>query len=127
MKSMGGSGEMVSKGAVTPEEALRYAMSLPVATTISGMNSVSVLRQNLAIARNFRLIYAAELQGLRDRCRSHAADGVMNCSNDQEIRWRRRTGTTWISAPQSSFPPMCASAVFGVLPKTSEVRRTPAP
>ena len=31
MKSMGGSGEMVSNGAVTAEQALRYAMSLPVA------------------------------------------------------------------------------------------------
>lgn len=35
MKSMGGSGEMVRHGGVTAAEALRYAMSLPVATTIS--------------------------------------------------------------------------------------------
>jgi hypothetical protein len=35
MKSMGGGGESVLSGAVTPEEALRYAMSLPVAVTIS--------------------------------------------------------------------------------------------
>ena len=40
MKSLGGSGEIVTHGAVTPEEALRYAMSLPVATTISGMDSL---------------------------------------------------------------------------------------
>jgi aryl-alcohol dehydrogenase-like predicted oxidoreductase len=75
MKSLGGSGEMVSKGAVTVEEALRYAMSLPVATTISGMNSIEVLRQNLAIARNFRPLSSAEMQHLRDRCRADAADG----------------------------------------------------
>jgi hypothetical protein len=43
MKSMGGSGEMVKDGALTPAEALRYAMSLPVAVTISGMNSMQVL------------------------------------------------------------------------------------
>ncbi len=30
MKSMGGSGEIVTHGAATPQEALRYAMSLPV-------------------------------------------------------------------------------------------------
>ena len=35
MKSMGGSGEIIIHGAATPEEALRYAMSLPVAATIS--------------------------------------------------------------------------------------------
>ena len=36
MKSFGGSGEMVRHGDVRPDEALRYAMSLPVAVTISG-------------------------------------------------------------------------------------------
>jgi len=45
MKSMGGSGELVRHGVVTAEEALRYAMSLPVAVTISGMDSMEVLKQ----------------------------------------------------------------------------------
>jgi len=75
MKSMGGSGEMVSSGAVTVDEALHYAMSLPVATTISGMNSIEVLRQNLAIAQSFRPLSAAAMQHLRDRCLPVAADG----------------------------------------------------
>jgi len=51
MKSMGGSGELVTHGATTAEEALRYAISLPVAVTISGMESADVLRQNLQVAR----------------------------------------------------------------------------
>lgn len=75
MKSFGGSGEIVAKGAATPEEALRYAMSLPVATTISGMNNPDILRQNLAIARQFQPYTAAEMQKLRQRCRGDAADG----------------------------------------------------
>ncbi len=75
MKSMGGSGEMVAKGAVTVAEALRYAMSLPVATTISGINALDILRQNLAIARGFEPLASAEMQRLRERCRSGAADG----------------------------------------------------
>jgi aryl-alcohol dehydrogenase-like predicted oxidoreductase len=75
MKSLCGSGEIVSKGAAAVDDALRYAMSLPVATTISGMNSLDVLRQNLAIARQFRPFSAAEMQNVRDRCRSDAADG----------------------------------------------------
>src|ERR1700689_3756290 len=54
MKSLGGSGEMVTSGAITPEEGLRYAMSLPVATTISGINSLDILQQNLSVARGFR-------------------------------------------------------------------------
>lgn len=75
MKSMGGSGEMIKHGAVTPQEALSYAMSLPVAVTISGMESMGVLKQNLGIASNFQPLSAADMQSLRDRCRLDAADG----------------------------------------------------
>ena len=38
-------------GVITAEESLRYAMSLPVATTITGIDSLEVLHQNLEIAR----------------------------------------------------------------------------
>jgi hypothetical protein len=75
MKSLGGSGEMISRGVLTVEEALGYAMSLPVATTISGMNSLDVLRQNLAIVNGFRPLSSDEMQHLRDRCRAAAVDG----------------------------------------------------
>ncbi len=75
MKSMGGSGEMVRHGAVTAAEALSYAMTLPVATTISGMESMGVLEQNLEIARGFEALKAEHMQQLRDRCRPDASDG----------------------------------------------------
>jgi predicted aldo/keto reductase-like oxidoreductase len=75
MKSLGGSGEMVTSGTITPEEGLRYAMSLPVATTISGMDSLHVLEQNLAVARNFTPMNADEMNALRERCRRFASDG----------------------------------------------------
>ena len=75
MKSLGGSGEMVTNGLITPEEGLRYAMSLPVATTISGMEALAVLEQNLEIARDFKPMTAAEMDALRERCRPVAADG----------------------------------------------------
>lgn len=75
MKSLGGSGELVRQGAVTPEQGLRYAMSLPVATTISGVDSMQVLDQNLHVAVNFKPLEAAEMDALRKQCRSLAADG----------------------------------------------------
>jgi aryl-alcohol dehydrogenase-like predicted oxidoreductase len=75
MKSMGGSGEIISHGAATPSNALRYAMSLPVATTISGMDSLGVLEQNLAIAKGFQPMKPEEMQALRERVRVFAADG----------------------------------------------------
>ena len=75
MKSLGGSGEMVTLGGIRIDEALRYAMSLPVATTISGMESIEVLEQNLKIVQNFEPMNASEMAAMRDRCRLDAADG----------------------------------------------------
>jgi uncharacterized protein len=66
MKSMGGSGEMISQGALTPTEALTFAMSLPgVSTTISGMDSMRVLDQNLEILRNFKPLSEDQISELR--------------------------------------------------------------
>jgi aryl-alcohol dehydrogenase-like predicted oxidoreductase len=75
MKSLGGSGELVRHGVVTAEQGLRYAMSLPVATTISGIDSMEVLDQNLKVAVNFETLDAKAMQSLRDQCRVLAADG----------------------------------------------------
>jgi aryl-alcohol dehydrogenase-like predicted oxidoreductase len=75
MKSLGGSGELVREGAVVVTMGLRYAMSLPVAVTISGIDSVDVLHQNLEVARGFQPLSTAEMQTLRDACQSDAADG----------------------------------------------------
>lgn len=56
---MGGSGEPV-RSVITATEALRYAMSLPVATTVSGIDSLQVLRQ-LSIARGFTPMTTIEM------------------------------------------------------------------
>jgi hypothetical protein len=75
MKSMCGEGTPVRKRVVKPEEALRYAMSLPVASTVSGNDSLRVLRQNLRIARDFTPLSAEEMRRLRERCAEAASDG----------------------------------------------------
>ena len=75
MKSLGGSGELVREGAVMVATGLRYAMSLPVAVTISGIDSLDVLHQNLEIARGFQPLSASEMQTVREACRLDAADG----------------------------------------------------
>jgi predicted aldo/keto reductase-like oxidoreductase len=75
MKSLGGNGQPIIQGVVTVDEALRYAMSLPVATTISGIDSLAVLRQNLAIARGFTPMTAEAMEALRRRCGAAAGDG----------------------------------------------------
>jgi predicted aldo/keto reductase-like oxidoreductase len=75
MKSFGGEANMLKKKIVSPDEALRYAMSLPVATTISGIDSRRVLRQNLTIARDFKPMSPVEMDTLRLRVAAEAADG----------------------------------------------------
>jgi uncharacterized protein len=75
MKPMSGHGEPIQNGAVTAEELLRYAMSLPVAVTITGMEKGDILKQNLRIAQNFTPMTPAEMQTLRDRVKPVAADG----------------------------------------------------
>lgn len=75
MKSMSGSGDAISAGVLTAHEALRYAMSLPVATTISGMDSMDVLRQNLEVAHHFKPMSAQEMDELRTRCLNPSGDG----------------------------------------------------
>jgi aryl-alcohol dehydrogenase-like predicted oxidoreductase len=75
MKPMGGDGAPVKKRVLTAAEALGYAMSLPVATTITGIDSLRVLRQDVRIARSFRPLGAAEMAALRNRCAATAADG----------------------------------------------------
>ena len=75
MKSMGGTAWAVKQGIVAAEELLRYAMSLPVAVTICGMDSLEVLRQNVRVASGFTPMTAAEMDALRARCAATAADG----------------------------------------------------
>ena len=75
MKSMGGTAWVVKNGVVKAEELLRYAMSLPVATTIVGMDSLEVLHQNLRVVHGFKPMTDSEMDALRVRCASTAADG----------------------------------------------------
>jgi aryl-alcohol dehydrogenase-like predicted oxidoreductase len=75
MKPIGGHGEPVQKGIFTAEELLRYSMSLPVATTITGVEKLEILAQNLKIAQEFKPFSEAEMQALRTRAKQYAGDG----------------------------------------------------
>src|SRR6201997_3987920 len=75
MKPLVGQGARCQQGMLTAQEALSYAMSLPVTTTITGMENTEILEQNLKIAQGFQPLSQAEMQALRDRCRAVAADG----------------------------------------------------
>jgi uncharacterized protein len=75
MKPMTGRAGPIAKNIASAEELLRYAMSLPVATTICGMETADKLRDNVRVARSFEPMKPEEMQALRERCRPTAADG----------------------------------------------------
>jgi aryl-alcohol dehydrogenase-like predicted oxidoreductase len=75
MKPICGHGEPVQQGVFTAEEMLRYAMSLPVTTTITGMEKMEILEQNLKIAQGFTPLSDAEMDKMRERAKTYAADG----------------------------------------------------
>jgi uncharacterized protein len=75
MKSLGGAGDAVRKRVVKVADALRYAMSLPVATTVSGIDSMRILRQNLRIARSFTPMSSREMAAHRRSLVAESADG----------------------------------------------------
>ncbi len=75
MKSLSGNAEPIKQGIVTPDEAIRYVLSLPIASLVSGIDSTQVLRQNLDIARRFTPMTVAEMDGLRTRVAQYAMAG----------------------------------------------------
>ncbi len=75
MKSLNGTADAVKKGVIKAADAIRYAMSLPVAVTVSGMDSLEVLRENLRTARSLVPMNLAERQAYEKQCAAVATDG----------------------------------------------------
>jgi aryl-alcohol dehydrogenase-like predicted oxidoreductase len=75
MKSLGGDARAIKAKIVTPQEALRYTLSLPVATLVSGIDTMRVLRQNVAVTTNFRPMTERQREALRRRVAAEARDG----------------------------------------------------
>jgi len=72
MKPLQGAGVAIQKGVFTAEELLRYAMSLPVTTCITGMDKPDIVEQNLRIAQNFTPLSHAEMEAFGERTRQYA-------------------------------------------------------
>ncbi len=75
MKSLGGDARSVTARVVSPQEAMRYTLSLPIATLVSGIDTMRILRQNLAIAQGFRPMTARQRETLLTRVAPTARDG----------------------------------------------------
>ena len=75
MKSLGGNGSIVSKAGIPVADALRYVLSLPISTLVSGIDSESVLDQNLKIVRNVSPLSADERAAIEGKTLALAGDG----------------------------------------------------
>ncbi|WP_406701171.1 aldo/keto reductase [Singulisphaera sp. Ch08] len=75
MKSLGGTGSIVTKAGVPVEDALRYVLSLPISTLVTGIDSEAVLDQNLKIVREFKPLTAEEKARIEQSTIEVAGDG----------------------------------------------------
>jgi aryl-alcohol dehydrogenase-like predicted oxidoreductase len=100
MKSMS-EGRSIEKGGVDPDEALRYAMSLPgVLTTITGIDSQQVLDHHVRIADDFAPLDEVAMQSLREKYRDRATDGHL------ELYKSTAKNDADEGRAQHGFPPM---------------------
>jgi len=76
MKALAGTpGKIPATGIATVAECLRYAMSLPVSSVCSGMDSLERLKQNIAVAKIFKPMSPDELKSIIARTAPTAQNG----------------------------------------------------
>jgi predicted aldo/keto reductase-like oxidoreductase len=79
MKGLAGgthpNGRLLEKMGLTPEECYRYSLSLPVAAQVVGITSMEQLKQDIALARDFKPMTENEKQALLARVKDQAGDG----------------------------------------------------
>jgi aryl-alcohol dehydrogenase-like predicted oxidoreductase len=68
-------GLLLKTGIITAEECLRYVLSLPVATLITGVESEPILQQAFKVGQNFQPFSEQEISELRGRMAKFAKMG----------------------------------------------------
>jgi predicted aldo/keto reductase-like oxidoreductase len=74
MKPMCG-GKLLEENLVTPSECLHYSFSQPVASILTGCDSIEILNQAIALAQGFSQLSETELSALRSKTLVAAAGG----------------------------------------------------
>ena len=62
-----GAGQIGKLGIAKPTEALRYAMSSPISTAVSGIDSLKILEENLAVFEKFKPLSEQEKMAMVNR------------------------------------------------------------
>ncbi len=69
MKTLGGNGKPVRDRIFSVEEGLSYALSHPITTVVSGIESLAQFRENAAAAAKFTAMTPAAIAALEARCK----------------------------------------------------------
>jgi predicted aldo/keto reductase-like oxidoreductase len=90
MKSLGGGnlasgGKIVAGGAASVDECIRFALSQEIASLVVGVDSMKVLLQDVAIARNFQPMPPEERDQLLQRIKPVAGDGRFEPSKSTQL------------------------------------------
>jgi aryl-alcohol dehydrogenase-like predicted oxidoreductase len=96
MKSLGGDGRQVKQKVITAAEGLRYAMSLPVVTTVSGIDSMKVLRQNLKVAAGFKRMSPTDGAAAVARSRGGVRRPIRVVQDQRIAGGRRGAQAAWL-------------------------------
>ena len=75
MKGFGGGNGIARQAGLTPAEAYRYALSQPIASQVVGMTTIDQLKENVALARDFKPQSNTEQAALTEKVKPFAADG----------------------------------------------------
>jgi predicted aldo/keto reductase-like oxidoreductase len=75
MKSLGGSGQLVTELGLTAAQCRRFALSLPISTLVCGIESEENLQQDVEMARAFTPLSEAQQQELLAGVYEEATDG----------------------------------------------------
>jgi len=77
MKALGGGspGGIPTRLGVTAEVCRRYALSLPISSLVCGMRSMKDLKQDIAIARNFKPMTEQEMMDITNQVKEEALTG----------------------------------------------------
>lgn len=75
MKSLGGSGQLVTELGLTAEQCRSFALSLPISTLVCGIESLENLQQDVEMARAFTPLSEAQQQELLASVSEEATDG----------------------------------------------------
>jgi aryl-alcohol dehydrogenase-like predicted oxidoreductase len=85
MKGFGGGDGIAAKAGLTAAEAYRFALSQPVVTQVVGITTFEQLKENVALARDFKPMPKDEQTALAARIREVAGDGRFELFKSTQI------------------------------------------